>query len=434
MLIRDQAGLELTGASQAAADKYAEALQAWACYAGDPMALLGEALADSPQFVMGHALSAYLCLMGTNAETAAIGRQSITAARDLPASPRERAHLAALSAFAGGELRKSARILEDVSIAAPRDIIALQAGQVIDFFLGDSRNLRDRIGRTLPAWSRSDADYHNVLGMLAFGLEETGHYGRAEDAGREALELERRNSWAQHAVAHVMEMQDRRADGVAFMRADIDAWTHQNFFQVHNWWHLALFHLGLGEVDEVMRLFDGPIFGARSDMALDMVDASAMLWRLHLLGIELGDRWSDLADLYQAKGAPAVYAFDDVHAMMAYVGAGRREAQAEIRKAQIQAIEGPGDNAYFAREVGLPMVDALAAFGEGHFDTVLERLRPVRNFANRFGGSHAQRDLIDLTMIEAARRGGRRALHDALLAERETAKPLVEGERVRRAA
>jgi hypothetical protein len=306
MLIRDQAGLELTGASQAAADKYAEALQAWACYAGDPMALLGEALADSPQFVMGHALSAYLCLMGTNAETAAIGRQSITAARDLPASPRERAHLAALSAFAGGELRKSARILEDVSIAAPRDIIALQAGQVIDFFLGDSRNLRDRIGRTLPAWSRSDADYHNVLGMLAFGLEETGHYGRAEDAGREALELERRNSWAQHAVAHVMEMQDRRADGVAFMRADIDAWTHQNFFQVHNWWHLALFHLGLGEVDEVMRLFDGPIFGARSDMALDMVDASAMLWRLHLLGIELGDRWSDLADLYQAKGAPAV--------------------------------------------------------------------------------------------------------------------------------
>jgi hypothetical protein len=434
MLIRDQAGLELTGASQAAADKYAEALQAWACYAGDPMALLGEALADSPQFVMGHALSAYLCLMGTNAETAAIGRQSITAARDLPASPRERAHLAALSAFAGGELRKSARILEDVSIAAPRDIIALQAGQVIDFFLGDSRNLRDRIGRTLPAWSRSDADYHNVLGMLAFGLEETGHYGRAEDAGREALELERRNSWAQHAVAHVMEMQDRRADGVAFMRADIDAWTHQNFFQVHNWWHLALFHLGLGEVDEVMRLFDGPIFGARSDMALDMVDASAMLWRLHLLGIELGDRWSDLADLYQAKGAPAVYAFDDVHAMMAYVGAGRREAQAEIRKAQIQAIEGPGDNAYFAREVGLPMVDALAALGEGHFDTVLERLRPVRNFANRFGGSHAQRDLIDLTMIEAARRGGRRALHDALLAERETAKPLVEGERVRRAA
>jgi hypothetical protein len=434
MLIRDQAGLELTGASQAAADKYAEALQAWACYAGDPMALLGEALADSPQFVMGHALSAYLCLMGTNAETAAIGRQSITAARDLPASPRERAHLAALSAFAGGELRKSARILEDVSIAAPRDIIALQAGQVIDFFLGDSRNLRDRIGRTLPAWSRSDADYHNVLGMLAFGLEETGHYGRAEDAGREALELERRNSWAQHAVAHVMEMQDRRADGVAFMRADIDAWTHQNYFQVHNWWHLALFHLGLGEVDEVMRLFDGPIFGARSDMALDMVDASAMLWRLHLLGIELGDRWSDLADLYQAKGAPAVYAFDDVHAMMAYVGAGRREAQAEIRKAQIQAIEGPGDNAYFAREVGLPMVDALAAFGEGHFDTVLERLRPVRNFANRFGGSHAQRDLIDLTMIEAARRGGRRALHDALLAERETAKPLVEGERVRRAA
>jgi tetratricopeptide (TPR) repeat protein len=434
MLIRDPSGLELTGASQAAADKYGEALQAWACYAGDPMALLGEALADSPQFVMAHALSASLCLMGTNAETAAVGRQSIEAARDLPASSRERAHLAALKAFAGGELRKAARILEDVSTEAPRDIVALQAGQVIDFFLGDSRNLRDRIGRTLPAWSRADADYHNVLGMLAFGLEETGHYARAEEAGREALELERRNSWAQHAVAHVMEMQDRRADGIAFMRADIDAWTHQNFFQVHNWWHLALFHLGLGEVEETLRLFDGPIFGGRSDMALDLVDAAAMLWRLHLLDIDLGERMTALSEHYEAKGSPGVYAFDDVHAMMAHVGAGRREAQAEIRNAQIRAIEGPGDNAYFAREVGLPMVEALAAFGAGDFDTVLERLRPVRNIANRYGGSHAQRDLIDLTLIEAARRGGRKALHAALLAERETAKPRIEGERIPRAA
>jgi hypothetical protein len=80
------------------------------------------------------------------------------------------------------------------------------------------------------------------------------------------------------------------------------------------------------------------------------------------------------------------------------------------------------------------MVEGLAAFGEGDYATALERLRPVRNIANRFGGSHAQRDLIDLTMIEAAARGGRTALHAALLAEREAARPRVEGEHITRAA
>jgi hypothetical protein len=427
----DRTGLILSGASPAAAEAYGQALEAYHCYAGDPAGLLERALADSPRFVMAHALNAWTMLVGGNAETVAAGAASIAAARELAATAREQAHLAALSHIVAGELAAAGRILEDLTIAEPRDVLALQGGQLVDFLRGDSRMLRDRIGRALPAWSRSTPGYHAVLGMLAFGLEETGCYGRAEDAGREALQLERRNSWAQHAVAHVMEMQDRRADGIAFMRADVDAWTRDNFFQVHNWWHLALFHLGLGEVDEALRLFDGPIFGGRSPMAFDMVDAAAMLWRLHLRGVELGDRWDVLADHYQAHGGPGVYAFDDVHAMMAFVGAGRAAAQAELIRRQQEA---KADNAGYVRDVGLPMLLALQAFGAGDYAQALDRLRPVRNIANRFGGSHAQRDLIDLTMIAAAERGGDAALHRALLAEREAARPRPHGERARAAA
>jgi hypothetical protein len=286
----------------------------------------------------------------------------------------------------------------------------------------------------LPSWSPAMPGHHAVLGCLAFGLEETGQYERAEDVGREALSLERRNSWAQHAVAHVLEMQDRRADGIAFMRADIDAWTHQNFFAVHNWWHLALFHLGLGETDEVLTLYDGPIQGAVSDMAFDMVDAAALLWRLELAGVDLGGRWAALADQYQAASTPGVYAFDDAHAMMAYVGAGRGAAQAELLRIQDQAIAGPGDNAGMARDVGRPLLEGLQAFGTGDYARALARLRPIRHIAHRFGGSHAQRDLIDLTMIEAARRGGDAAAHAALVAEREAAKPLAPRTGLRRAA
>ena len=133
--------------------------------------------------------------------------------------------------------------------------------------------LRDRIARALPQWSADQPGYHVLLGMYAFGLEETGDYVRAEKQGRTAVELNPRDGWAQHAVAHVMEMQGRQREGIAWMSANPDAWATDSFFQVHNWWHLALYYLELGEVEEVLRLFDGPIHGSRSNLVLDMIDA-----------------------------------------------------------------------------------------------------------------------------------------------------------------
>ena len=414
----------LTGASALAAERYESALEAFYCYAGDPLALLEEALADSPQFVMGHALKAYLTMIGTNAEAVALGVQALARAKGLPANDRERGHLVALAHLRDGELKAAGRVLEDLAIANPHDGLALQVGHLVDFLVGDSRMLRDRIGRALPSWSPAAPGYHAVLGMHAFGLEESGQYGRAEEAARCSLDLNPRNGWSWHAVAHVMEMQDRRRDGVAWFRGDLPAWTGDSFFQVHNWWHLALFHLGLGEVDEVLALYDGPIWGAKSDMAFDMVDAAALLWRLHLSGVELGERWAPLADAYEAKIDKGTYAFDDAHAMMAFVGAGRTEAARTLLDLQRQVLAGDRDNAGFVRDVGLPVMEALHAFGEGRYALTLDRLRDVRSRAARFGGSHAQRDVIDLTIIEAAARDGDLPLRDALLAERANALPV----------
>ena len=414
----------LTGASALAAERYESALEAFYCYAGDPLALLEEALADSPQFVMGHALKAYLTMIGTNAEAVALGVQALARAKGLPANDRERGHLVALAHLRDGELKAAGRVLEDLAIANPRDGLALQVGHLVDFLVGDSRMLRDRIGRALPSWSPAAPGYHAVLGMHAFGLEESGQYGRAEEAARRSLDLNPHNGWSWHAVAHVMEMQDRRRDGVAWFRGDLPAWTGDSFFQVHNWWHLALFHLGLGEVDEVLALYDGPIWGAKSDMAFDMVDAAALLWRLHLRGVDLGERWAPLADAYEAKIDKGTYAFDDAHAMMAFVGAGRPEAARALLDLQRQVLASGRDNAGFVRDVGLPVMEALHAFGEGRYALTLDRLRDVRSRAARFGGSHAQRDVIDLTIIEAAARNGDLPLRDALLAERANALPV----------
>jgi hypothetical protein len=260
--------------------------------------------------------------------------------------------------------------------------------------------------------------YHALLGMHAFGLEETGEYARAEAQGRASVELEPRDGWGQHAVAHVMVMQGRRRDGIGWMRANPEAWSSESFLAVHNWWHVALFHLGLDEVDEVFVLFDGPICGKGSTIVLEMIDGSAMLWRLHLRGIDVGNRWEAVANGWTPIASAGNYAFNDMHAMMAFVGAGRmRDAQA-VLEAQRVAMEQPGDNAVFTREVGHPATLAIKAFGDGDYAETVRLLRPIRSYAHRFGGSHAQRDVLDLTLIEAAKRAGQKALAAALETER----------------
>ena len=422
MTARDAHGHALTGASPAAAAHYQQALDAYHRYGGQPMKHLARALADSPAFVMAYLLQAYMTGVGTDPPTQAMGQAALAAARDVPADTREQAHRAAAEALLGGRTRAAGRILEDIAIDHPHDLLALQAGQLVDFLTGDGRMLRDRISRSLPAWSEGMPNHHALLAMHAFGLEETGHYARAETAGRRALELEPRNGWAQHAVAHVYEMQDRRTEGVAWMRGNPGAWGGDSFFAIHNAWHLALFHLGLEEIDEVLALYDGPIFGDASTMPFDMDDAAALLWRLELRGVDVGSRWQPLAAAYAAQPR-GLSAFDDTHAMMAFVGAGRDpDAEAALADMAI-CVEGPDDNAGVTRDVGLPVARAIFAYGRGRDPEAIDLLRGVRNGAARFGGSHAQRDLLDLTLIAAARRDGQTALERALLAERAAALP-----------
>lgn len=277
--------------------------------------------------------------------------------------------------------------------------------------------------RALPTWRAGMSGHHAVLGMYAFGLEEMGHYAEAEKTGRRAVEIEPRDGWAQHAVAHVMEMQGRQRDGISWMRANPDHWSNESFFAVHNWWHLALFHLDLDDPTATLELFDGPMFGKRSSVVLDMIDASALLWRLTLRGIDVGDRWEPVADNWAPLAAAGNYAFNDLHAMMAFVGAGRQNLAQRALEAQEAALRGTGDNVGFLADVGHRATLAIKAFGHGNYAEAIRLLRPIRNIAARFGGSHAQRDLLDLTLIEAAFRAGQQNLARALAAERIAIKP-----------
>ncbi len=421
--MQDALGLELSGATAESTRTYLAALDEFRCYVGDPVALAAQAALASPDMVMAHALTAWLNLLGTEPAGLAVARQACATAAALPATARERQHVTAAQLLTQGRWQAAGRVLEDLSAQYPGDLLAMQAGHLIDFYVGDSRMLRDRIARALPHWQPGMPGYHALLGMHAFGLEETGDYEQAEREGRLAVELEPRDGWAWHAVAHVHEMRNDPQAGVSWLGPNAATWSEGSFFAVHIWWHLALYQLELGRDKEALRLYDQAIGGPGSSVILDLVDASAMLWRLHLRDLSLGRRWQAVAQRWREAGVAGRYAFNDLHTMMAHVGTGDEAAQEAVLQAQRQALQGEDDNARFTREVGHPAALALQAFGRGEYATCADLLRSIRSSAQRFGGSHAQRDLLDQTLIAAAERSGQAALAQALRHERDALRP-----------
>lgn len=423
---RDAQGLSLSGANGAALDHYERAADLLRCLAGGPVAAVDAAIGAAPGMPMAHVLKAWMFLLGTEPAALPDARALAATAQSLGGTDRERAHAEAAALAAAGRWQAAGLVLEDIGVQWPTDTVALQAGHQVDFLRGDSRMLRDRVARALPHWTRQRPGYHAVLGMHAFGLEECGQYAQAERQGRTAVELEPRDAWAWHAVAHVHEMQGRREDGIAWLGGHRAVWSADSFLAVHNTWHLALFHLAHGEVETVLALYDDAIGGPGSGVVFDLLDQSALLWRLMLRGVEAGERWGALADRWAPIAEAGNYAFNDMHAMMALAMTGREADQARVLAAQDQAMARDDDNAMHTREIGRPATLAMQAFARGEHARSLALLRPIRHEAHRFGGSHAQRDLLDLTIIEAARRSGASALARALADEREAMRPVVE--------
>jgi tetratricopeptide (TPR) repeat protein len=365
-------------------------------------------------------------------------KESVEAAEKLneSANERERRHISAARAWLNGNFYDSVRTYGDIAIDYPRDILALQVAHIGDFLLGQSSMLRDRIARALPHWTAQDRGFGYILGMYAFGLEETNLYDQAELHGNQALELNRRDPWAVHAVAHVMEMQGRQNEGIEWLESRQEDWAPDNMLAIHNWWHLALFRLDLDQTDKVLQLYDQRLRVNRSEMALDLVDASALMWRLRLQNLDTEERWRDIAAIWQARQADGYYAFNDVHALMAYLGSGETNGAKALVSAMEAAADGSGTNAMMTRDVGLPLARSLISFEHGDYEEVISQLQGLRLIAHRFGGSHAQRDLISLTLIEAALRKRAKKLAIALTAERFALKPKSRANRklVERAA
>ena len=425
MKLTDERGLPVSTQSGAALERYELAVRQTAGYFGNPLETLDEALAFDPDFAMAHALRADLAVMSSEQGALPLIQSSAAALARIGdrATPRERAHLVAAKAWKAGLFDRAAYLYGAIAIEHPRDLVAIQSAHIIDFYLGDSIMLRDRIAQALPHWNSDVPGYGYLLGMHAFGLEETANYARAEDVGRHALSLNARDPWAVHAVQHVFEMQGRVHDGIEWLNATSPNWA-DSALAFHNWWHLALHQLELGDIPAALDVYDRLVHPKETTVALELVDGSQLLSRIALRGGNVGTRWAELADCWSQTAEGGFYVFNDLHALLAYAFSGRELDAKRMLTALEKSASSTGTNAENVRAVGLPIALAIVAMAAGRPADAVEQLLPIRSRSYRIGGSHAQRDLVQLTAIGAALASGNGRLARALASERTEQKPV----------
>ncbi len=408
------------GTSSAEALAHAEtALWRMVSFFDTPVADIDAAAAADPAWAWPHLMRGAFLLTLTEPplHADAVAALDAAQARARTLTPREQAHLGAARRCADGDWAGASAAWGAIAEAHPRDLYALQWAHLFDLHRGDSNALRERPRRALGAWSSDDPLRPYLLGMLAFGLEESQHYDEAEAAGREAAEAAK-VPWATHAVAHVMEMQGRTAEGVAWLREREADWAEGNGFSVHHWWHLGLFLLESMETDDALALYDTRLCSTQAPLTLQRLDGASLLWRLRLLDVDVGTRWHDAAIGWDFNPSQAGHSvFNDMHALLVLLGQ-RRHADAKAWIDAVQASAARASGGSPLHDIAPALMHGLLALDEGRFVQALRLLGPLRAQLHRIGGSHAQRDLVDQTLLAAAAGASDRGAVRALLDER----------------
>jgi tetratricopeptide (TPR) repeat protein len=420
----DRFGVPVTSAEPAVIADYDAALTNTLTFQGAPLEDLDRVVAAEPRFLMAHLLKAMLLGMSTDKALLPDTEAALGRADDLAcaAGERERRHVRAIQAWLAGRFADAAEHWESILVDQPNDALALFAAHQGDFLLGRSSELRDRVARRLADVDRGSALEGYYLGMYAFGLEEMGAYDAALEAGQRAVAGDPNDAWAIHAVAHVHEMTNEVDLGEQWLAAQARGCCGSTL-AVHLAWHRALYHYDARRWERVLEQYDRKVRRPAPCAVMELLDATSLLWRLALQDVDVGDRWQPLAEAWEARIDDAWYAFNDMHAMMAFAGAGRGDLAGRLIAVLSATARMDGENAAVTRAIGLPVVKAFLAYSEKRYAEATALLSPVRDRAVSSGGSHAQRDVLALTLASAAEKAGNGAHARALLNERLALRP-----------
>jgi hypothetical protein len=423
---RDARDLPLSTDNAEAVGLFDRAVEHYLKYHIDTMHLVNDALAADPGFVMGHCLKGYLMLAGANPAHRPAIAASLAAAEAgaAVATRREQRHVAALAAWRGGALGDAFAIWRDLLDADPTDLLAVRICDTTHFRFGHTQAVLDQADRLAPAWSPDLPGYDCFQSVWAFAHEEAGDTAGAERAIDSAYTQDPENFFAHHVKAHILEMENRPREGNNWLAAQTGYWPIGNNLVHHLWWHRALMQLDLGERDAVLASYDNnirnleaPLTKAVPDQFNDLQNATALLWRLEQLGLDVGGRWDELADKAEARIGDTAYLLLPPHLMLALAATGRDVAAARFLDALRAQAENPSVWAAPAiREIVVPVCEAGLAHRRGQHARVVALLEPLQEQIRLLGGSAAQRDLFGQILIDSAMKADRRDVVAAMIA------------------
>jgi hypothetical protein len=423
--MRDIHGLALNTASAAAADAFNQAVLAHLRYRADAPRRLGQLLAIDPEFGFAHLLKGYFNLLAFNAAALPTAREALGAARTFCAAhdAREQAHVAALASWVEGDVDTTLRRWEELLDSHPLDVLAFRLHHFVAFWQGRPEVMAAQADKTMRSWSKELAGWPVLLACRCFAHEEMGNYALAERAGRDCIAIDPGDLWAAHGVAHVLEMQGRHGEGIAWLEALEPHWEGGNNLLHHLWWHRGLYHFERREFAVVLELYDrrfrdlaAPNTQAQPDHYIDVQNAASMLFRLERQGVDVGDRWNELADKAEARIGDCMSLFTLPHWMMALVATQRWDAAARMIEAMQTCAHAPsGSTVPLLRDYALPIAAAILARGKGEAHRACELMRPALDGMHRLGGSHAQQDVLMQLFLDCALRAKRESDVRALL-------------------
>ncbi len=382
---------------------------------------LGAVLAANPDFAMAQAVRGLFCMLLGRREMVATAAEALALAKAGRADHlREQAFISALHVWLMGHPTQAIAALEGILAANPADTLAMKLSQAIRFVMGDAKGMRASVERVLAAHGPDHPLRGFAHGCHAFTLEETGDYAGAEAAGLFGLDAAPDDAWGLHAVTHVYDMTAQSQRGIDLITARDGSWLHCNNFRYHVWWHKALLHLDMGQIDAVLDIYDTKMRVDKTDDYRDIANASSLLMRLSLEGIGVGTRWEELADLSESRIDDGCLAFADLHYMLALMGGERDIAIQKLLSRLGQTAKSLPDAEFdkILAHPGLACANGLAAFAEGNFEASFIALSAARPVMQTIGGSHAQRDVFERLTIDAGIRAGQADKAEALLLQR----------------
>ena len=419
MPFTDRYGLELSTTSARAADLYARGLDHALAAEAPAEACFAEAFAEDPSFALAAIGQARMLQFRGMAVQA---RELANRARGLApaATRRERQHIACIGTAIGGDSPAALALLKAHLEEFPRDAFALSQACGVYGLIGFSGRV-DRNDEQLAILEPLAAAYGDdwwFLSQIAFAYNELFRHEEARKATDRSLAGNPRNGHAAHTMAHIGYETGDPAAGADFMREWLVGYDPAHQLYGHNYWHLALFELAAGNMDEVLSLYDRILKpSVTTSTALGSVaDAASLLWRCTLTERPAEDLpWQELAE-WSAKAFPrAGMVWADAHCLLAWCATNDRDRLATLVGQLRDRVAG---GKIYAGSMLVDLAEAYSAYAVGDWDHAANLLETTRSEVIRLGGSHAQRDVFEETLIEACVRAGRIGRATNLLKQR----------------